>query len=358
MRLAELEAELEARRVKSALDVCSMERVSTDGAMRLAAANRRIVPAVEACKTGKMWLSSDRGGILVLGLHHLADDVVERFIRSSMGYKAHGNACIVTLDGQRGEIRQNAKRTCWIIDLARPAGILMAWQGTTRFGGPAINTSNSFGHWCGLLSLSIEVDAANPRTAAWLKDAAAELASSGMTPMQADVAANKAVRVRYEAESAWSDQLRLERLAREMERPEIERIMVDIDARIAEEIRVMAQLEAEQAEAVRQKNLEQTLTAVGVSMATWDAMTSKQQRATGWSFMSKSSEMAINLCRRIVRRAKRRQEISEANWAVIVAEATLAVEADNVERREKIEAVIRDNDLKKKQLGYIPKSKL
>ncbi len=280
-----------------------------------------------AAKDDKVFLSGNAKGVLVLGISALGPEKAKRFIASCGGWKSHTNWALVALDGERGEIRKNKAGTCWVIDLASPRRtVLFAWTSgprEVRFAGPRLNTTNGGAHWCGLVSETLVLDAEkNRHTLAFLAQAKACMAEHGMTPNQWERVENarqsaeinrrievlKAASDAARADSAayvfggygpqWGEDYRDAAFAIAGESgPVPENLAVLIREKIAsvklaaEEARLMAELEAEQArlaeekakadaEEKRQEEIAATCHVAGISPAEWEGMSEKKRRLT------------------------------------------------------------------------------
>lgn len=179
------EAEIAALREE--IKGCS--NVSPDTAYRLSFNLSAAQRSVQAWRTGKIYLSGLRGGVLVVGIHSLPAEKAEEFCLAVGGWKSHANGALLVLDGQYGEIRRNKRNTCWIVDLDSPhKTILFGWEAGPRetlLAGPRLNVTNGGGHWVGLVSSTTPINTAKaPRTVAFLQHATKCFAETGRTPRQ------------------------------------------------------------------------------------------------------------------------------------------------------------------------------
>jgi len=262
----------------------TLERVSPDSAYRLSFNLDALNSAIRAEEEDRVFLSADGAkGVLVLGISALGAEKASKFIAACGGWKSHKNGALVALDGERGEIRRNAKGTCWVIDLASPRGtILFGWESGPKeihLAGPRLNTTNGAAWWCGVVSATMPFDPQkNPRTVNYIRGAVECLAAHGMTLL----AWWKSENARKVAEAEAESLARPARVA--AEREEAEKA-----AQAAEEARLMAELEAEQeriaaeraeqeAREKRDEEIATTCRAIGISPEQWRGMTEKQQR--------------------------------------------------------------------------------
>ena len=154
---------------------------------------------IEAAREGTLFLSGAAGrGILIVGMHALPDGGAAIRSAYEAGYKSHKNNVLWALDGVAGEIRLNKAETAWVIDLASPRRqVMFVWgnhpngQGRAlRHAGPRLETTNG-GAWCiGIVNCQVAIDRAwtTDKAGATLDFIAAAmkcLAERGMTPTQA-----------------------------------------------------------------------------------------------------------------------------------------------------------------------------
>jgi len=80
---------------------------------------------------------------LILGISALGPEKAEKLIAACGGWKSHANWALETLDGEKGEIRQNKAGTCWVIDLASPRReVMFAWSsGLAKHGLPVLGST-------------------------------------------------------------------------------------------------------------------------------------------------------------------------------------------------------------------------
>jgi hypothetical protein len=297
--------------------------VSPDTAGRETFALQAMERAVKAEEQDHVFLGGGAMGVLVLRISALPAEARENFLAACGGLKARGNYAMLALDGQFGEIRLNAGRTCWVIDLASPRRTIMfGWTSgprETRLGGPRQNVTNGGSHWCGVVSATMPIDPDRaPATVEYLRWAMACLAEHGRTPRQqaAHLAAEEAARRAAEerrvaavatAAAAPGTQVVLQDswgcandaarrwLARAEEIGDIADLADQLAAEMraaqlaAEEAAIMAALEVEQAaavaaqaaaaaEAARQAEIAAAAAYAGVTPVQWQTMTPKQQR--------------------------------------------------------------------------------
>jgi len=328
---------MNAEKYKQAADELSerithLSVVSQDTAYREGFNLHALRRAQHAAEEDKVFLSGQRvAGVLVLGIHALGQEKAEKFIAACGGRKSCANWALLELDGEKGEIRLNRARTCWVIDLASPRREVMfgwtahkdfhKWSGT-RCAGPRLNTTNGGGHWCGLVSPSMPFNKEiSPNTVEFIQRAVSCFTEHGMTLRQwheAESARRKAEDDRY------AEVVRAAIVAGEFDDvtvrvgfgynptrggeyiavaeeiagtagPVATDLAEKVHARVVakrqaeDEARIMAELEAEQArladekakadsEVKRQAEIAATCAATGISATEWQGMTSKQQR--------------------------------------------------------------------------------
>jgi hypothetical protein len=308
-------------------DLRRLEAVSPDTAYRQGFNLEALRRAQHAAEEDKVFLSGQGvKGVLILGISALNPDKAEAFISACAGWKSHVNSVLELLDGELGEIRLNKAVTCWVIDLASPRReIIFAWStgpGGQRLVGPKLNTTNGAAHWCGVITESVPLNReASPATVAFLERATQCFIENKMTPRQWERVEN----ARKQAESerhglvvraaiaagetdgvvvyvgCGYNPTRGEAYIQAAEEiagttgpvPEnlatLVREKIAAIKRAAEEARLMAELEAEQArlteekakaedEAKRQEEIKTACRAAGVSPEQWRDMTAKQQR--------------------------------------------------------------------------------
>lgn len=134
-----------------------------------------MTPREQAIADDRLYMSSaSHCGVLILGISTLPPEVREKFLDTAIdGYKAHKNFALTALDGQRGEIRKNAKGSCWIVDLRSSRGsTLFAWSGDgVRYAGPRLEYTNGGAWCCGLVSATMPVDPIKaPKTVQYIKE--------------------------------------------------------------------------------------------------------------------------------------------------------------------------------------------
>ena len=326
--LTELAAEYKKAADEKMAEIEHLSVVSQDTAYREGFRHSALCRAQEAAETEKVFLSGlGVKGVLVLGISTLGFEKAKSFIAACGGWKSHANLALLCLDGEKGEIRKNAKGTCWVIDLASSCRTTMfAWSsgpGDTRLAGPRLNTTNGGAHWCGLVSTSFSLQLSAekaPAAMAYVKRATACLAEHGMTPNQWErvenarqsAENNRRIAVLDAAFSAaqsdgaqysyggygpqWGVEYREAAFSIAGESgPVPENLTELICGKIAaaklaaEEARLMAELEAEQvrlvdekskteAEAKRLAEVEKTCRAAGISPDEWESMTEKKRR--------------------------------------------------------------------------------
>ncbi|MDP3661715.1 MAG: hypothetical protein Q8R17_02610 [bacterium] len=324
--LTELAAEYKKAADEKMAEIVHLSVVSQDTAYREGFRHSALCRAQQAAETDKVFLGGYGKGVLVLGISALGFEKVKSFIAACGGWKSHANGALTLLDGEKGEIRKNAKGTCWVIDLVSPRRTTMfAWTSgprEIRFAGPRLNTTNGGAHWCGLVSETMPFNAeGSPNMVAFLKRAVTGFAEHGMTPTQWQRAENArrvaeserhAEIVRAAAKAGEADGvvvcvgfgynptrgehyiLVAEELAGATG-PVPENLAELVRARFAaaklaaEEKRIMEELAAEQAELVQKKAKAEaeakqqaaiavTCQAAGISLTEWQGMTPKQQR--------------------------------------------------------------------------------
>jgi hypothetical protein len=324
--MAELAAKYKEAADEKMAEIVRLSAVSQDTAYREGFRYSALCRAQEAAETDKVFLGGYAKGVLILGISTLGFEKAKSFIASCGGWKSHANLTLLCLDGEKGEIRKNKAGTCWVIDLASHRRTTMfGWMSgpkEIRFAGPRLNTTNGGAHWCGLVSETMPFNReSSPNAVAFLKRATAIWAEHGMTPMQWQRAENArrvaeseryAEVVRAAAKAGEADGvvvcvgfgynptrgekyiLVAEELAGRTG-PVPENLAELVHEKItalklaAEEIRIMAELEAEQIRLAEEKTrseaaakmlteIEKTCRAAGISLAEWQGMTPKQQR--------------------------------------------------------------------------------
>ncbi|OHA19006.1 MAG: hypothetical protein A2938_03180 [Candidatus Taylorbacteria bacterium RIFCSPLOWO2_01_FULL_48_100] len=323
--LTELAAYYKKAADEKMAEISRLEAVSQDTAYREGFRHSALCRAQQAAETDKVFLGGYGKGVLVLGISALGFEKAKSFIAACGGWKSHANGALTLLDGEKGEIRKNAKGTCWVIDLASSRRTIMfSWSSgprDTRLAGPKLNTTNGGAHWCGLVSETMPFNRENsPVAVSYIKRATTCLAEHGMTPNQWERVENArrvaeserhAEIVRAAAKAGEANGVvvcvgfgynptRGEQYILVAEEfsgstgPIPENLAELVHARFAaaklaaEEKRIMEKLEAEQAELVQKKAkaeaeakqqaaIEATCRAVGISLTDWQAMTPKKQ---------------------------------------------------------------------------------
>jgi hypothetical protein len=313
--------------------IARLSVVSQDTACREGFNLEALRRAQGAAETNKVFLSGQGvSGVLIVGISALGPEKAERFIAACGGWKSHANWALLSLDGEKGEIRRNKAGTCWVIDLESLRGTtLFGWTASkdfkrwtgVRYAGPKLNTTNGAGHWCGVTSESVIAgrEEANPHSVEFIRQATACWNEHGMTPRQwhdSESKRREAERKRYEevvraaakageadgvvvclgfgynptrggeyiaiAEELagatgpvpedLADQVRV-RFAAKQKVKEEARLMAELEA---EHARLSAEKAAAEAEAKRQTDIAATCRAAGISPGKWETMTEKQRR--------------------------------------------------------------------------------
>ncbi len=307
--------------------ISRLEVVSQDTAYREGFNLEALRRAENAAKEDKVFLGGYAKGVLVLGISALGHEKAEKFIAACGGWKSHANRVLELLDGEKGEIRMNKARSCWVIDLASPRSeIMFTWTSgprERRLVGPRLNTTNGGAHWCGLISSSVIAgqETENPASAEFVRKAMSCWSEHGMTPRQwASVESkrqNAGLERHAEIVRAAIDAGKLDgmvvceglghsldlntnyiSIAEEiagtsgpvpLDLADQIHAMFVVKRRVEEEARFMAELESEQAllaaekakseaEAERLAEVAVACQSAGVSPEQWQAMTPKQQR--------------------------------------------------------------------------------
>jgi hypothetical protein len=306
--------------------ISHLQAVSQDTAYREGFNLEALRRAQSAAETDKVFLGGEAKGVLVLGISTLGPEKAEKSIASCSAWKSHANSTLLLLDGEQGEIRKNKAGTCWVIDLASPRRTVMfGWSSgphEMRFAGPRLNITNGAAHWCGLISAMTPYNAdKSPNTVAFLQRATECLVEHGMTPRQRakhQAEQETACRERYAqvvsaaVEAGKVDDVTVcvgfgynptrggeyietaQQIAGESG-PVPENLAVLVREKIiavklaAEDARIIAELEAEQArfaeekakaeaKAKQQAEIATTCRMVGISPEQWRGMTEKHQR--------------------------------------------------------------------------------
>lgn len=325
-KMLELAAKYKKAADEKEAEITQLLTVSTDSASREGYRYGALRRAQQAAETDKVFLSGEGvKGVLIVGISALSPEKAESFVSECGGWKSHANSALTVLDGEKGEIRKNKAETCWVIDLASSRGTtLFAWETgprSIRFAGPRLNTTNGGAHWCGLVSETMPFNPEkSPNTAGFIKRAVACLTEHGMTPNQWERTENArrvvegeryAEVVRAAAKAGEADGVvvcvgfgcgvtRGEQyiaVAKELagttgpvpeNLAELVREKITAAKLVAEEARLMAELEAEQARLTEEKSkaeaeakqrsaIEATCRSAGISFAEWPKMTPKQQ---------------------------------------------------------------------------------
>src|SRR3989338_1296942 len=116
--LTELAAEYKKAADEKMVEIVHLSAVSQDTAYREGFRHSALCRAQQAAETDKVFLGGYGKGVLVLGISALGFEMAKSFIAACGGWKSHANSALLCLDGEKGEIRKNAKGTCWVIDLA------------------------------------------------------------------------------------------------------------------------------------------------------------------------------------------------------------------------------------------------